>query len=79
MVLLSSALNRLLIEPELFAAPIFGQALSQGERDYAVSALHATRKLFLELIWPLSEAQLKMEAGRPTFGPSPKRRRAYRR
>lgn len=52
-------MSRLLISLTLLAAPIFGQALSQGERDYAVSALHGTRKQFLDTLGPLSEAQMK--------------------
>lgn len=52
-------MRSLLITFTLLAAPIFGQALSQGERDYAVSALHGTRKLFLDTLAPLSEAQMK--------------------
>jgi len=35
------------------------QPLSQGERDYAVSAMHATRKQFLDTVARLSDAQLK--------------------
>jgi len=52
-------MSRLLISLTMLAAPIFGQALSQGERDYAVSALHGTRKQFLDILGPLSEAQMK--------------------
>lgn len=36
-----------------------GQQLTQGDRDYAVSAMHATRKLFLDTVSGLSPAQLK--------------------
>lgn len=35
------------------------QTLTQGERDYALSALHASRKLFLDAVDGLSEAQLR--------------------
>jgi hypothetical protein len=35
------------------------QTLSQGERDFALSALHGSRKLFLDAVNGLSEAQLK--------------------
>jgi hypothetical protein len=38
------------------------QVLSQGERDYAVSALHASRKYFLDTVAGLSEAQMKWKA-----------------
>jgi hypothetical protein len=38
------------------------QALSQGERDYAVSALHASRKYFLDTVAGLSAAQMKWKA-----------------
>ena len=36
-----------------------GQTLSQGDRDFALSALHASRKLFLDTIAQLSDAQLR--------------------
>ena len=52
-------MSRLLISLTLMAAPIFGQALSQGDRDYTISALHATRKQFLDTLAPLSDAQMK--------------------
>ena len=52
-------MSRLLISLTLLAAPLFGEALSQGERDYAVSALQATRKQFLDTLGPLSAAQMK--------------------
>lgn len=35
-----------------------GQQLTQGDRDFTVSALHATRKLFLDSVAALSPAQL---------------------
>ncbi|MCS7043570.1 MAG: DinB family protein [Bryobacteraceae bacterium] len=35
------------------------QTLTQGERDYALSALHASRKLFLDSVEGLSDAQLR--------------------
>ncbi len=43
----------------LLATPLVAQSLAQGERDYALSALHASRKLMLDTISGLSEAQLK--------------------
>lgn len=43
-----------------------GQSLPQGDRDFALSALHASRKLFLDAVSNLSLAQLqwKPAAGR---------------
>ncbi|WP_321476509.1 DinB family protein [uncultured Paludibaculum sp.] len=43
----------------IFATPLVAQQLAQGERDYALSALHASRKLMLDTVSGLSEAQLK--------------------
>ncbi len=52
-------MSRLLLSLTLLTVSAFGQALSQGERDYAVSALHGTRKQFLDTLAQLSEAQMK--------------------
>jgi len=41
----------------LAALPASPQALTQGERERAMSELHATRKLFLDAVDGLSEAQ----------------------
>ncbi|QOY87152.1 DinB family protein [Paludibaculum fermentans] len=43
----------------LLATPLVAQSLAQGERDYALSALHASRKLMLDTVSGLSDAQLK--------------------
>jgi hypothetical protein len=43
------------------------QTLSQGERDYALSALHASRKLFLDAVQGLSDAQLKWKPDAKTW------------
>lgn len=43
----------------LAVTPLVAQSLAQGERDYALSALHASRKLVLDTVSGLSEAQLK--------------------
>ncbi|MGJ5820772.1 DinB family protein [Paludibaculum fermentans] len=43
----------------LAVTPVVAQSLAQGERDYALSALHASRKLMLDTVSGLSEAQLK--------------------
>lgn len=43
----------------LLATPLVAQQLAQGERDYALSALHATRKQVIDTVSGLSEAQLK--------------------
>ena len=44
------------------AVSAFAGELSKGERDQAMSHLHATRKQVLDLIAPLSEAQLTFKA-----------------
>ena len=43
----------------LLAAPLWAQSLSQGERDFDISALHASRKVVLDTLAQLSPAQLK--------------------
>ncbi|MEJ5367541.1 MAG: DinB family protein [Bryobacteraceae bacterium] len=43
------------------------QTLSQGERDFALSALHGSRKLFLDAVNGLSEAQLKWKPDAKTW------------
>ncbi|MEN6537536.1 MAG: DinB family protein [Bryobacteraceae bacterium] len=48
------------------AAPLSAGSLTQGERDFAMSNLHASRKQFLDSITDLSEAQWK-------FKPAPDR------
>lgn len=45
----------------LAMAPAFAAELSKGERDQAMSHLHATRKQVLDLLEPLSEAQLQFK------------------
>ena len=46
------------------AAPAFaGEPLKQGERDYAMSEMHATRKLFLDSVAGLTPAQWTFKAG----------------
>lgn len=45
----------------LAPALLFSQALSQGERDYAMSQLHATRKMVLDAVAELSPAQWKFK------------------
>ncbi|MFN0104905.1 MAG: DinB family protein [Bryobacteraceae bacterium] len=47
----------------LLAIPLSAEPLSKGERDQAMSHLHATRKQVLDLIAPLSEAQWTFKAG----------------
>ena len=46
----------------VLALPLSAEPLSKGERDQAMSHLHATRKQVLDLIEPLSEAQWKFKA-----------------
>ncbi len=41
----------------------FGQALTQSERDRAMSELHATRKAFLDSVSELSDAQWRFTPG----------------
>lgn len=43
------------------------QTLSQGDRDFALSALHGSRKLFLDSVSGLSEAQLKWKPDAKTW------------
>jgi hypothetical protein len=43
------------------------QPLSQGERDFALSALHGSRKLFLDAVDGLSAAQLKWKPDEKTW------------
>lgn len=43
------------------------QTLTQGERDFALSALHASRKLFLDAVEGLSEAQLRWKPDPKTW------------
>lgn len=50
----------------LLAVPLLAAPLAQGERDYALSQLHATRKMVMDAINGLSEAQWK-------FKPAPDR------
>src|SRR6266545_4531348 len=50
----------------LLLAPAFGATVEQGERDRAMSHLHATRKVFLDSVAGLSDAQWN-------FKPSPDR------
>ena len=45
------------------AMPLSAEPLSKGERDQAMSHLHGTRKMVLDLIAPLSEAQWTFKAG----------------
>ncbi|MBL8238174.1 MAG: DinB family protein [Bryobacterales bacterium] len=47
----------------LFSLSLSAEPLSKGERDQAMSHLHATRKQVLDLITPLSAAQWNFKAG----------------
>ncbi len=42
---------------------LWPQALTQGERDYAMSQLHATRKMLLDAIADLTPAQWRFKPG----------------
>lgn len=57
----------LLIGAAILLSACQAQTLSQGERDYALSALHASRKLFLDSVQGLSEAQLKWKPDAKTW------------
>ena len=52
-------MNKLLIVSAVLsiAAPAFAETLTQGERERAMSELHATRKQFLDSVSGLSDAQ----------------------
>ncbi len=41
------------------AAPLWAGGLTQGDRDFALSQLHATRKMFVDTVSGLSAAQWK--------------------
>ena len=41
------------------AVPLWAGGLTQGDRDYALSQLHATRKMFVDTVSRLSAAQWK--------------------
>jgi uncharacterized damage-inducible protein DinB len=45
----------------LASAPLWAQPLTQGERDFAMSDLHATRKALLDSIAGLSQAQWEFQ------------------
>lgn len=47
----------------LASATLWAQPLTQGERDFAMSDLHATRKALLDSIAGLSQAQWKFQPG----------------
>ncbi len=53
---------RMRLAMAMVAVSAFAGEMSKGERDQAMSHLHATRKQVLDLIAPLSEAQLKFKA-----------------
>lgn len=54
-------MNLRLMLPLLAPALLCSQALTRGERDYAMSQLHATRKMLLDAIADLSPAQWKFK------------------
>lgn len=47
----------------LFVNACSAQTLSQGERDRAMSYLHATRKQFLDIVQTVSDKQFKFKPG----------------
>ena len=47
----------------VLALPLSGEPLSKGERDQAMSHLQGTRKMIVDFIAPLSEAQWTFKAG----------------
>lgn len=58
--------RRLLLTALCLWLPACAQTLDQGQRDRALSALHGTRKMILDAVAPLSQAQWN-------FKPSPDR------
>ena len=59
-------MKRIAVIIALTTAALAAEPLSQGERDRAMSSLHATRKMFLDEVANLSDAQW-------TFKPAPER------
>jgi len=55
-------LHKVLVISLCCLSPLGAETLSQGERDRAMSHLHATRKLFVDATANLSEAQWKFKA-----------------
>jgi hypothetical protein len=47
--------------------PLFAEPISKGDREFGLSALHASRKMFLDAVAGLSDARLN-------FKPVPGRR-----
>lgn len=47
----------------LFVSSCSAQTLAQGERDRAMSYLHATRKQFLDIVQSVSDKQFKFKPG----------------
>lgn len=65
-VLILVLMKPILLLGVMAAATAGAQTLTRGERDYAMSHLHATRKMFLDAIAALSEQQWR-------FKPAPDR------
>ena len=59
-------MRRICLLLAIAAAALASKPLSQGERDFAMSNLHASRKMFLDRVAGLSEAQWR-------FKPAPDR------
>ena len=59
-------MKRVILSLALSVAPLLAGQLSQEDREFAMSNLHASRKMFLDAIAGLSEAQWK-------FKPAPDR------
>lgn len=55
-------MKRMFLLPVL-SAVLFAGPLSQGERDYALSHLHATRKMFLDSVAGLTPEQWRFKPG----------------
>ncbi len=41
--------------------PLYAEPISKGDREFGMSALHASRKLFLDSVAGLSDAQLNFK------------------
>ena len=59
-------MRRAIVSWLLLAAALFAQALTQQDRDYVLSQLHASHRVFLDALAGLTEAQWK-------FKPAPDR------
>ena len=64
-------MKRIAVIIALTTAALAAGPLSQGERDRAMSSLHATRKMFLDEVANLSDAANGRSSLRPNAGRLP--------